>query len=453
MAWLMEDSVKSVVMWSVTTAVVAAFALLGGAAGAQTRTDIHFWHAMEGQLGDAVAELVKQFNQDQTEFEVKALYKGTYPEVLTSAVSAYRRKSPPHIVQVYEVGTQSMLLSGATVPIHRLMQQQKIAIDWADFIETVSSYYAMDGRLHSMPFNSSSPILYYNKDAFRKAGLPDAPPTTWQELEAASRRILAAGSATCGFTTSWPSWTMLENTFAWHDQPFATNDNGYKGLDTRLLFNGAFGQMHIGAMVEWQRERIYSYGGRRAQPDARFVAGDCAMLVQSSAVIGGFTQSVKFAWGTGHLPHWGPPYRKTNSILGGATLWALRGHASGDYKGIARFMEFVATPQRQAWWAATTGYVPITKAAVKNLEDGAFFTRNPEQRPALNQLLNVKPTANSHGLRLGNYVEVRDVIELELESIFAGRKTVKQGLDAAVVRGNAILRHFARATKPWPRNI
>ena len=434
--------------------VIAAVALaLLGAADAQTKTEIHFWHAMQGQLEEAVVELVRQFNQSQGEFEVKVLNKGTYPEVVTSAINAYRQRNPPHIVQVYEVGTQSMLLSGAIVPIQRLMQQQGIAVNWADFIETVTGYYSKDGKLYSMPFNASTPILYYNRAAFEKAGLPDKPPATWREMEVVSRKILAAGAARCGFTTSWPSWTMLENTFAWHNQPFATNDNGYKGLDTKLLINSDFGQMHIGALVKWQKENIFVYGGQMAQPDAKFMNGDCAMVVQSSAVIGGFKQALPFAWGTGQLPHWGPPYPKMNTILGGATLWVLRGHAPADYKGVARFMEFVSAPHQQMWWAVTTGYVPITKTSVKNLEAGYFFKKNPEQWTAMSELLNATPTANSRGLRLGNYVQVREVIDLELESIFEGRKAVKEGLDAAVLRGNAILREFGVTHKPWPGAI
>ncbi len=423
---------------------VAALALLGGAAGSQAKTEIHFWHAMDGQLGEAVDALVKQFNQSQGEVEVKALYKGTYPQVLAAARAAHRQQNnPPHIVQVYEVGTQSMVLSDAIVPVYRLMQQQKIAVTWGDFLETITGYYSKDGRLYSMPFNVSTPILYYNKDVFKKAGLGDTPPVTWPDVEAASRKILAAGAAKCGFTTPSPSWTMLENTFAWHDQPFATNQNGYAGLDTKLLINSAFGLMHVEALVRWQKEHIFAYGGREGQPNSKFFDGDCAMVVQSSAFIGAFKKSLPFDWGTGPLPHWGPPYSKANTILGGATLWVLRGREPADDKGVAQFLKFITEPRQQMWWTATTGYVPITKTAVKSLEDDSFYKKNPEQWTAMSQLLNATPTPNSQGLRLGNYVQVREAtIELELESIFTGKKTVKEGLDAAVGRGNAILRQF-----------
>ena len=431
---------------------LAALALLAASlsapAPALAKTEIHFWHAMGGQLGETVSELVRQFNQSQGEYEVKALNKGTYPEVLTAAIAAYRQKNPPHIVQFFDVGTQTMLSSGAIYPVFQLMKEQEIAVNWKDFIAPVTGYYSKDGNLYSMPFNSSSPILYYNKDAFKKAGLdPSKPPATWKQVGEFSKKIIAAGGAKCGVTTSWPSWTMLENTFPWHDQPFATNENGYKGLDTKLLINGEFGVKHIGQLAAWQKEGVYSYGGRMGQPDPKFINGDCAMLVQSSAVIGGFKKSIKFDWSTGQLPHWGAPYKKQNAVVGGGTLWVMKGQKAADYKGVAQFLKFISDPHQQMWWSVTTGYVPITQTAIKNLEAGYHFKKNPEQWTALSQLSGT-PTANSRGHRLGNMAQVRDAIEPELENIFAGKKTAKEGLDAAVAKGNDILKEFAAANKP-----
>ncbi len=440
---------RSVMSRGTRVAAIVVAVVLVGAGPALGKTEIHFWHAMGGQLGDTVNELVKQFNDSQSDYEVKALRKGTYPETLNAAIAAYRQKNPPHIVQVFDVGTQTMLSSGAIYPIFQLMKEQDIAVNWADLIKPVVSYYSKDGHLYSMPFNSSSPILYYNKDAFKKAGLdPAKPPATWKQVGEFSRKIMAAGAAKCGFTTSWPSWSMLENTFPWHDQPFATNQNGYTGLDTKLLINGEFGVKHIGQLAAWQKEGVYSYGGRMGQPDPKFINGDCAMLVQSSAVIGGFTKAItKFTWSTGQLPHWGSPYEKQNAIVGGGTLWVMRGQKPADYQGVARFMKFLSDPPQQMWWSLTTGYVPITHTAIKNLESGHHFKKNPEQWTALSQL-SATPTANSRGVRLGNFVQIRDVIENELEAIFAGNKTAKEGLDAAVAKGNELLKEFAAANRP-----
>jgi sn-glycerol 3-phosphate transport system substrate-binding protein len=426
---------------AIRVVAVVALVLLSWAADAKAKTEILFWHAMDGQLGEVVDELAKQFNQSQGEFEVKAVYKGTYPEVLDAAMIAYRQNTPPHIVQVAEIGTQSMLLSDTIVPVSRLMKQQKIAVDWADFLKTVTGYYSKDDRLSSMPFNVSTPILYFNKDVFRKAGLGDAAPATWPEVEAASRKILASGAATCGFSTTGASWTMLENTFPWHSQPFASNQNGYTGLDTRLLINSDFGRMHIGALARWYKENIFSYGGPGGV-DSRFVNGDCAMFVTTSAFIGGFKHSLKFDWGTGQLPHWGPPYEKANTSVGGASLWVLRGHEPSAYKGVAQFLKFITEPRQQMWLAAATGWVPVTRTAVKTLKDDSFYRNNPDQWTAISQFITPKTTVKSRGLRLGNYLKVRNAIELELENVFKGKKTVTEGLDAAVLRGNAILREF-----------
>ena len=438
----------TVFMSRVLSLAVLACAVVALPGAALAKTEIHFWHAMTGALGEALETQAKQFNESQGEYEIKPLRKGSYAETLTAAIAAYRQKSPPHIVQVFDVGTQTMLSSGAIYPIHQLMKDQDIAINWADFIKPVTGYYSQDGNLYSMPFNSSSPILYYNKDAFKKAGLPDKAPATWNEVGEFSKKILGSGAAKCGFSTGWPSWTMLENTFPWHDQPFATNQNGYQGLDTKLLINNEFGLKHIGQLAAWQKEGIYSYGGRMGQADPKFINGDCAMYVMTSALIGGFKKAItKFAWGTGQLPHWGAPYKKQNAIVGGGTLWVLKGRPAAEYKGVAQFMKFISEPKQQAWWAVTTGYVPITQSAIKSLEDSQHFKKNPEQWTALSQL-SAAPTANSQGVRLGNFVQIREAIESELENIFAGKKSAKEGLDAAVAKGNEILKEFAAANKP-----
>jgi sn-glycerol 3-phosphate transport system substrate-binding protein len=434
-------------LWS-PTAFVLLLGLLWSVGDAWARSDVHFWHAMTGQLNDAVDALAKKFNERQYDYEVKPLYKGTYPETLTAAMAAYRSKTPPHIVQVFDVGTQTMLLSGAIMPVFQLMREQGMVIDWSDFIQPVLSYYSKNGRLYSMPFNSSTPILYYNKDAFQKAGLsPDRPPITWKEVEEFSRRIISAGAAKCGFSTGWPSWILFENMAAWHDLPFATNQNGFGGVEPQLLVNGEFQGKLIGRLVSWQAEQLYSYGGRMDDPDPKFMRGECAMYLQSSALIGRFARSVRFKWGTGQLPHWGPPYKKGTSIPGGATLWVMQGLPPTDYRGIAQFFKFLAEPDQQAVWHQTTGYVTLTNASLKYLGQTNHFLRNPDQWTAFAQLTSGNNTPNTQGIRLGNFVAVRDAIEGELENILARKKSVQQGLDDAVAKGNEILKEFASSYK------
>ena len=443
-------------------------AIVVAPAPASAKTEIQFWHAMTGQLGEATNELVKQFNESQSEYEVKPLRKGTYPETLTAAIAAYRQKQAPHVVQVFEVGTQTMLLSGAVLPVYQLMKEQEIPIEWKDFIAPVVGYYSKDGNLYSMPFNSSTPIFYYNKDAFQKAGLdPSKPPQTWKQVEEYSKKLIASGASKCGFSTGWPSWTMVENMHAWHDQPFATKRDGFDGLDVQLLINKEFGVKHIGQLAAWQKDNVYSYGGRQGTADPKFINGECAMYIQSSALIGGFTKGVQFKWGTGLLPHWGPPYKKATSIIGGATLWVMKGKPAGENRGTAQFLKFVSDTPQQVWWHATTGYLAISNPAVRQLEEAYHFVRNPDQYTAFAELTGLPPTppaalagkkpvpakpervatANSQGIRLGNFVQIRDVIEGELENIFGGKKTAKQGLDDAVAKGNEVLKEFAAQNK------
>src|SRR5437773_7359170 len=222
------------------TVALLAVAVLVSPSAALARTDIQWWHAMTAVLGERVNEIAAKFNASQTDYEVKAVYKGSYPDTLNAAIAAYRAKQPPHIVQVYEVGTQTMLSSGAVYPVYQLVKDQGVTIDWNDLIGPVKSYYSTGGNLYSMAFNSSTPILYYNKDLFKKAGLPDKAPATWSEVEAAAKKVVAAGGK-CGFSTAWPSWVLMENMHAWHDQPFADHGNGFDGLATTLQINGAFG--------------------------------------------------------------------------------------------------------------------------------------------------------------------------------------------------------------------
>lgn len=426
--------------------LVVALLLVGALPGLTAeKTVINFWHAMGGQLGETVQALVNSYNQSQSTFEVKALYKGSYAECMTGAIAAYRAKNQPHIVQVFEVGTQTMMLSGAIYPVYKLMEDQGVKMDWDNFVAPVLGYYSKEGDLYSMPFNSSTPILYYNKTAFKKAGLdPNKPPTTWQEIEQFSRALVKSGATEAGFSVGWPCWTMIENMHAWHGQPVATKNNGFSGLDVELLINREFGVKHLGQLAAWHKEGLFRYGGRAGNADPMFVNGQVGIYMQSSALIGNFTRSCKFEWGTSYLPHWGAPYKKVNSIIGGATLWVLAGHKSKDYQGVASFLKFVSEPAQQAFWHKNTGYVAISHAAQDALEKEGYLQKQPNQRTAFAQLTLSPPLPYTRGVRLGNYSQIRDIIEEEMENIFNGKKGAKQGLDDAVNRANVVLKEFAQ---------
>ncbi|MBI5606735.1 MAG: sn-glycerol-3-phosphate ABC transporter substrate-binding protein UgpB [Deltaproteobacteria bacterium] len=426
--------------------LVLAISLLSFPLGAWAKTEIIWWHSMGGFLGERINEITNKFNTSQNEFEVKAVFKGGYPETLTAGIAAYRAKTQPDIMQVFEVGTQTMLSSGAVYPVYQLMKDQGIRIDWDDYLSVVKTYYSKDGNLYSMPFNSSTPILYYNKTILKKAGIDiKKPPETFEEIEKMAKAAVSSGATKTGFTVSWPSWTLMENMHTWHDQPFANNNNGFSNMATELKINGKLGLQVMETLARWQKEGIFTYSGRGPKGDQPTINGEAAFSLASTALVGTLSKTAKFEWGTGHLPKLSG-YPQGNSIIGGASLWVLKGQPQEHYKGVAKFLEFLGQPNMQALWHSATGYFPISQAAVKALP-ADHFRKNPNLWTAFGQITHGKTTPNSQGIRLGNFMAVRDIIEEEMENIFSGKKTPKQGLDDAVKRGNQALKEFASLYK------
>jgi sn-glycerol 3-phosphate transport system substrate-binding protein len=430
---------------------VAAIAALATATSASAQTEIQWWHAMGGKLGEAVNAMTDQFNKSQSEFKVVPVFKGTYTEVLTAAVAAYRAKQGPAIVQVFEVGTATMMAAkGAIYPIYQLMADEKQTFDPKAFLGPVYGYYSTtDGKLLSMPFNSSTPVLYWNKEMFKKAGLdPETPPKTWKEVGDAAAKLVASG-AKCGLTSAWQTWILLENYGAWHNLPFATEQNGFGGLDTQLKFNDEPRIKLISMLAEWAKDKRFVYGGREDKPTPMMSSGDCGMELTSS----GTASTLLAALGADKLGIAMMPYspevkaQPQNSIIGGATLWVLQGRPKAEYKGVAEFLNFVASPEIAAKWHQETGYVPITFAAAKLTEDAGFYKSHPGRDVAVKELTLNPPTENSKGLRLGNFVQIRDAEDEELEAVWSGKKDAKTALDDAVRRGNELLRKFEAANK------
>jgi sn-glycerol 3-phosphate transport system substrate-binding protein len=425
-------------------------ALIGFAAHAQAVTEIQFWHSMTGKLGDKVNEIATKFNATQSDYKVVPVYKGQYDESMAAAIAAYRAGNPPQIVQVFEVGTATMMSAkGAVKPVYQLMAESGENFDPKAFLGAVYGYYSdTQGRLLSMPFNSSSQVLYINDDAFKKAGLdPNKPPSTWPEVGAAAEKLKASG-ASCAFTTGWQSWVQLESFSAWHNVPFATKENGFGGLDTRMEFNGPLQVKHIGMLGDWSKKGLFTYAGRKDEPLAKFTSGDCAMITTSSGSYSNIKANAKFNWRVARLPYWsdvkGAPQ---NTIIGGATLWVLTQKDPAMYKGIAKFFTFLSSPEIQADWHQSTGYVPITVAAYELSKSQGFYEKNPGFDIAIVELTNKPPTPNSKGVRFGNFVGIRNVIDEELEEVWSGKKTAKQALDEAVSRSNDLLEKFQKANQ------
>ena len=430
-----------------TLAALAAGALLSPAAHAQT--EIVWWHSMSGQLGEWINGLAKGFNDSQKDYKVTPVFKGTYPESFAAAIAAFRAGNAPHVLQVFEVGTASMMASkGAIVPVNEVMKTGGVAFDASVYVPAVSGYYtAPNGQMLSLPFNSSTTVLHYNKDAFKAAGLnPDQPPKTWPEVALVAAKLKASGHK-CPFTTAWQSWTQLESFSAWHNVEFATKRNGFNGLDTRLAITTPLHVRHIENLANMAQQGLFVYKGRNNSADATFQSGECAMYTGSSAAYGGIKRNLKAQAGISTLPYYPDvPGAPQNTVIGGASLWAMAGKKPAEYKGVALFYKYLSDPQVQAKSHQDTGYLPITTASFKMTEDSGFYKANPGTDVSVTQMIR-KTTDKSRGIRLGNFVQIRTILDEELEQVWAGKKSAKQGLEDAKKRGDAELEKFEKANK------
>jgi len=430
----------------------ASLALVTTASAQQAPVQVDFWHGLSQPLGGMLEQIAADFNASQNQYKVNATFKGSYTETMQAAIAAFRAGNAPHIVQMFEVGTATMMAAkGAVKPVYELMAEAGVPFDPNAYIGAVKGYYTTpDGKMLSMPFNSSTTIMFYNKDAFKKAGLdPNAPPKTWPELVEATKKLKASGS-TCPFTTAWPTWAQFEQFSAIHDVPLATKANGMAGLDAELKINSPLHVKHVENLIAMQKEGLFKYGGRDAAGDALFPSGECAMIHASSGLRGRITREAKFEWGAAPLPYWPDAIAQPkNSIIGGASFWVLKSpnRKPEEYKAVAEFFRHISKPEVVAKWHKETGFLPITFAGYDMVKKEGFYEKNPGTEVPVMQLTRTEPTENSKGLRLGNMPEIRNIIQEELEKAFQGQQNAKQALDNAVQRGNAVLRNFERANR------
>jgi sn-glycerol 3-phosphate transport system substrate-binding protein len=427
-----------------SAALAAAFTL-----PAQAQTEIQWWHSMTAVNGEWVNDLAKEFNAKQSAYKIVPTFKGTYDESMTGAIAAFRAGNAPHILQVFEVGTATMMASkGAVIPVGQVMKDAGKKFDPAAYIPAVAGYYtAPNGQMLSFPFNSSTTVFYINKDAFKAAGLDTTkPPTTWPEVALAAAKLKASGHK-CPFTTAWQGWTQMESFSTWHNVELASNRNGLGGMDARLKVNSPLHVRHIENLGNMAKQGLFVYKGRANVPEASFISGECAMITTSSGFYGNVAKNAKFAYGLNTLPYYpdvaGAPQ---NTVIGGASLWVLSGKKPEEYKGVAEFFDFLSNAQVQSASHKRTGYLPITLASFKLTEESGFYKQNPGTDTAVNQMVR-KVTDKSRGIRLGNYVQIRAITDEEFEQVWAGKKTAQEAMDAIVKRGNELLERFEKANK------
>ncbi len=423
--------------------------LLAGAASlfatfAQAQTEIEFWHAMGGQLGETTNEIANRFNASQSDYVITPVYKGGYEDTLTATIAAFRAGEQPNIVQVFDAGAATIIgAEGAVIPAEDLIQEAGIGFNADDYISGVRYFYADSaGKMVGMPFNSSTPILYYNIEALAKAGVE--PPKTWEEFEAIAPTIKEAGYIP--LAQSHSPWIWTENFHSRHNLPFASNNNGFDGSDgTKLLVNNDAIKMHFTKVKEWLDAGYYGYyGAGWGDNQAPFENGEVAMWLGSSGSFGGLLNSADFEFSATYLPYWeSVTTEPTQTFIGGAALFALTGHDEAENKASAEFFKFLSSPEIQLMWHKETGYVPITTAAYDAAKAEGYYDEKPQAEIGIKQL-SLPSGDNSKGYRMGFYVQIRDVMNREYGRIFAGETDVESAFAVIEEEGNKLLERFSK---------
>ena len=428
-----------------TVSVAALTMSVAFASNAFAVTELQWWHGMAGSNNEVVEQLSKEFNESQSEFKIVPVYKGTYPETLNAGIAAFRAKQSPAILQVFDAGSGVMMgAEGAVLPVAEVLEKGGFKFDKAKYLSGITAYYSKpDGTMLSFPYNSSSPILYYNKDAFKKAGLdPEVAPKTWPDVFEAARKIKTSGAANCGFTSTWLTWIQTENFAAWNNVPYGTNENGLGGLDVKLEINAPLFEQHFQGLADLAKDGAFRYGGRTSEAKQLFTSGECAMLTESSGGLGDVVKS-GMNYGIGQLPYYEGEGRPQNTIPGGASLWVFAGKSDEEYKGIAQFFNFLSQTDIQARLHQVSGYLPVTLEAYEETKKSGFYDQNPGRETPILQMMGKEPTANSKGVRLVNLPQVRDILNEEYEAMLAGKQDAKTALKNAVERGNAAIAEAA----------
>ncbi|MBK8176875.1 MAG: extracellular solute-binding protein [Rhodospirillales bacterium] len=440
-----------------TTSVIwfAAYlaAMAAATASAWAADYVEFWHTMSGQRGTELRQMVTRFNAVQPECSVVPIYAGNFFSATNSVLDVLDQNNPPKIIQIDRTATATLLASrDRFYPIRELMSAASEPFNQSQFLLAVAgSVTDENGDLMALPFDLAAPVLYYNKDAFRLAGLdPKTPPRTWPDVARAAHRTQAAGYA-CGLTTGRPSWVHIENFAAWHNLPFATYANGLDPGPARLAFNARPFIRHLETLGEWQSVGVFEYSGPnedgpngRNEAAQKFLTQHCVMYTDSSSEYAALKTSIRgFEFEIGPLPYWpDDPGAPQNTLIGGSYLWSPRGGTQAEDRCVARFFGYLISAPVQAAWHQATGDVPTTSEAYAFTRAQGYYAVNPGTNIAVQTLELHPPTVHSRGIRLGDFAHVQQIIEEQLRSFFAGTISAQTALDVSVDQGNRLIAAF-----------
>jgi len=411
---------------------------------------ITWWHAMSGVNGDALNKIVAGFNSSQSKIKVETVFQGNYDDLLAKLNTAIASNAAPALVQVYDIGQRYMYDSGQVVPMQAFIDRDKF--NTTDFEPAVINYYKYQDKLQSMPFNASSAILYYNKDAFKEAGLdPVKPPVTFTEVAEAAKKLVkkdASGQTVrYGFGPSIYGW-LFEQLLATSASLYADNGNGRDNRATKVVYNTAQGK----AILDWWKAGVD--GGYFFNPGIdndgaanAFNAQKTAMYIESTARLRGHITTVagKFEIGTGLYPRPDGKPKDGGNIIGGASLYIMKSRPQAEQQAAWEFVKYAMTPAVQAQWQSDTGYYPIVKAAYDQGPSKEWSTKYPQFLTAINQIRESPQNRMTNGAVLGVMPQARQRTQKMIESVLLGQATTQAALDAAVADMNTAIDKYNKA--------
>lgn len=396
---------------------------------AKTPVKITWWHSMSGTNAKAIDQIVSDFNASQSDIQVQAVFQGAYDESLNKLKASLGSNSGPDLIQTYEIGSKFMIDSKMITPVQNFIDAD--GFDLTQLEPNITRYYTIDGKLNAMPFNTSNPILYYNKDAFKAAGLdPENPPKTYEEFEKDAKALSKKGKP--GASIAIYGWFM-EQFFANQNADYVNNGNGRESAATESLVNTDAGVKTL----EWWKKMVdegavSNLGRKTDDTDAAFAAGQIAMTLDSTASLRNIVESVggKFEVGTGFLPK-PSSADKGGVVVGGASLYIMNSKPEEEQKAAWEFIKYLASPEVQAKWSVSTGYFPITKAAYDQQVLKDNMVKYPQFQTAVDQLHASTESTATSGAVMGVFPEARQIVEGAIEAALNGQKQPKQALDEA----------------------
>lgn len=431
--------------WLLSAALAAtALTFVGSPAAAATKFE--FWYGLSGDLSERIQEMCKTFNESQPDYEIVCVSQDNYDNNLQNTIAAFRANKQPTITQIFDAGTLDLMLSDAFIPVGQLMADNGFQIDWTNYFSGIASYYSTSkGELLSMPFNSSTAVIYYNTDALAKVGF-EGTPTTWTQVEDVARKMKAAGYDCPVAFDPAGAWQWFEQFSAIHNQPIATKGNGFGGLDAELVVSKGKFVDQLAWIKKMYDEGLFIHKSKDAGETANdaFVNGKCQITSSSIADYGTFSKQAKDGvhWTVAMLPML-EGFERTNSLVGGASLWTLKGKSAEEYKGAAAFYNFLAEPAQAEWWSTVTGYIPVTNTGFEAMKAKGFYDAAPYKgRELAIASLTMPAGENTRGIRLGGYPSIRAEMVKTIQSVLFNNVPAQQALEEFDAKGNEVLRRF-----------